>query len=80
MDRVEGLMSPVSDRRFMDAVSDRRAGARARARQRWVCRYELELLLRLAGFPRCEFQGDFAGGPLERDDQQMIAWAWREPA
>lgn len=50
MDRVEGLMTPVSA-----PVS-------------------------CAGFLRWEIQGDFAGGPLERDDQQMIAWAWREPS
>jgi SAM-dependent methyltransferase len=56
------------------------ASHRFEARQRWVYRYELELLLRLAGFARWEIQGDFAGGPLERDDQQMVAWAWREPS
>jgi len=84
------------DRRFLDRVNQGQrseievreldlgggivASHRFEARQRWVYRYELELLIRLAGFPRWEIQGDFDGGPLERDDQQMIAWAWREPA
>jgi SAM-dependent methyltransferase len=84
------------DRRFTDAVNQSQrsemevrelnargaivAAHRFATRQRWVYRYELELLLGLAGFARFEIQGDFAGGPLERDDQQMIAWAWREPA
>ena len=84
------------DRRFMDAVNQSQrseievreldagghvaASLRFEARQRWVYLYELELLLSLAGFARWEIQGDFAGGKLERDDQQIIAWAWREPA
>jgi len=84
------------DRRFKDAVNQRqrseievreldRAGnvvgsRRFEAWQRWVYLYELELLLKLAGFLRWEIHGDFEGRPLERDDQQMIAWAWKEPA
>jgi hypothetical protein len=44
--------------------------------QRWVYRYELELLFRLAGYARWEFFGGFAGEPLEGEEQQMIAWAW----
>jgi SAM-dependent methyltransferase len=86
----------IYDRRFKDAVNqsqrseievreldlsgDLVASHRFAARQRWVYRYELELLLSLAGFPRWEIRGDFDGAPLERDDQQIIAWAWREPA
>ncbi len=84
------------DRRFKDAVNQRQrseievreldragnvvASRRFEAWQRWVYLYELELLLQLAGFVRREIHGDFAGRPLERDDQQMIAWAWKEPA
>jgi SAM-dependent methyltransferase len=86
----------IYDRRFKDVVNQRQrseievreldargevlASHRFEAIQRWVYRYELELLLRLAGFARWEIQGDFDGAPLERDDQQMIAWAWRDPA
>ncbi|HEY2955655.1 MAG TPA: class I SAM-dependent methyltransferase [Candidatus Eisenbacteria bacterium] len=56
------------------------ASHRSQTRQRWVYLYEMELLLRTAGFQRWEIHGGFAGEPLERDDQQMIAWAWKEPA
>jgi SAM-dependent methyltransferase len=45
---------------------------------RWIYKAELELLLQVAGFPRWEICGGFNGEPLERDDQQMIAWAWRD--
>jgi len=44
--------------------------------QRWVYRFELELLLRVAGFARWELFGGFEGEPLERPDQQMIVWGW----
>jgi hypothetical protein len=46
--------------------------------QRWVYRYELELLLRAAGFSRFEFFGGMEGEPLERDDQQMVTRAWAD--
>jgi len=45
--------------------------------QRWVYPYELELLLRLSGYSRTEIFGGFEREPLERDDQQMVAWAWK---
>jgi hypothetical protein len=45
--------------------------------QRWVYRHELELLFRCAGYARWEVFGGFAGEPLTRDDQQMVAWAWK---
>jgi len=46
--------------------------------QRWVYRFELELLFHTAGFARWDIRGGFAREPLERDDQQMLAFAWRE--
>lgn len=53
------------------------ASYRFQATQRWVYRFELELLFRLTGFARWEVFGGFAREPLERADQQMIAWAWK---
>ena len=44
--------------------------------QRWVYRFELELLLRAAGFERLEFLGGFDGRPLRTPEDQMIAWAY----
>ncbi len=46
--------------------------------QRWIYRFEFELLFRLAGFARWEIFGGFEHEALERDDQQMLAWAWRD--
>jgi SAM-dependent methyltransferase len=45
--------------------------------QRWVYRYELELLFRSAGFMRWSFLGGFDGRPLKAPDGQMIAWAFK---
>jgi SAM-dependent methyltransferase len=44
--------------------------------QRWVYPFELELLLRAAGFARLEFLGGFDGRPLRTPEDQMIAWGY----
>jgi SAM-dependent methyltransferase len=48
--------------------------------QRWVYRFELELLFASAGFARSEFFGGFDGRPLRTPEDQMIAWAYRAEA
>ena len=50
---------------------------RCRTAQRWVYRFELELLFAAAGFSRWEFFGGFDGRPLRAPDDQMIAWGYR---
>jgi SAM-dependent methyltransferase len=45
--------------------------------QRWVYRYELELLFAAAGFARSEFFGGFDGRPLQSPEDQMVAWAYK---
>jgi SAM-dependent methyltransferase len=44
--------------------------------QRWVYRFELELLFRLAGFDRWEILGGWDRRPLETDRGQMLAYGW----
>jgi SAM-dependent methyltransferase len=63
--------------RELDANGALVASHRSETSQRWVYRWELELLLRLAGYSRWEFHGGFAGEPHERPDQPLIAWGWR---
>ncbi|MGB7294973.1 MAG: class I SAM-dependent methyltransferase, partial [Candidatus Aminicenantales bacterium] len=46
--------------------------------QRWVYRFELELLFRQAGFSRWKIRGGFDDAPLAKPDDQMIAWAWSD--
>jgi len=45
---------------------------------RWVYKGEMELLLRLAGFARCEVAGGFDGRPLLADTDLMIWTAWKD--
>lgn len=51
---------------------------RSNTSQRWVYRFEFELLLRAAGFWRVEILGGFDRRPLEKDTDQMVAFAWRD--
>jgi len=46
--------------------------------QRWVYRFEFELLFRLAGFSRWTVKGGFDERPLTKPDDQMMAWAWSD--
>lgn len=46
--------------------------------QRWVYRFELELLFRAAGFTRWTISGGFDQKPLTSPEDQMIGWAWRD--
>ena len=46
--------------------------------QRWVYRFELELLFRLAGFSRWTVTRGFDERPLTKPEDQMIAWAWSD--
>jgi SAM-dependent methyltransferase len=46
--------------------------------QRWVYRYEFELLFRCAGFSRWEILGGFDRTPFAADRGQMQGFAWRD--
>jgi hypothetical protein len=45
---------------------------------RWTYRFEMELLLRAAGFARSEVAGGFDGRPLEHDTDEMVWTAWKD--
>jgi hypothetical protein len=77
-DRVGQCQRSEMEMRELDPEGSVVARRTFTATQRWVYRYEFELLFRLAGFTRWEIHGGFHGEPLERTDQEMIAWGWRE--
>src|SRR5207249_5026859 len=58
--------------REVDATGQVVSSRRLHTSQRWVYRWELELLLRIAGFAHWEIHGGFHGELFERADQQMI--------
>lgn len=76
-DVVRQCQSSEIEIRELDAAGAPVASHRLHTTQRWVYRFELELLFRLAGFARSEIFGGFDREPLERPDQQIIAWAWK---
>jgi SAM-dependent methyltransferase len=64
----------------LDAAERPKAVHKFSTAQRWVYRYELELLFAAAGFARWELLGGFDGRPLRAPDDQMIAWAFKGQA
>lgn len=77
-DRVGQLQRSEMEVRVLDREGRTLASHRSATTLRWVYRFELEHLFRIAGFPRWEVRGGFEREPLERDDQQMLAWAWKD--
>ena len=45
---------------------------------RWVYRFEMELLLRAAGFTRWDVRGGFDGRPLANPGDEMVWTAWKD--
>jgi SAM-dependent methyltransferase len=45
---------------------------------RWIFRFEMELLLRAAGFTRWSLSRGFDGAPFEKDTEPMVWTAWRD--
>ena len=50
----------------------------SRTTTRWIYQFEMELLLRLAGFERFKISGAFDGRPLLHDTDGMVVQAWKE--
>jgi SAM-dependent methyltransferase len=76
-DRVAQLQHSIIDIEETDGAGAVIRSHRFETRQRWVYRFELELLFRLAGFSRWEILGGWDKQPLESDAGQMLAFAWR---
>jgi SAM-dependent methyltransferase len=76
--RVGQWQHSLTDVEELDAAGAVARVHRFETTQRWVYRYELELLLASAGFSRWEVVRGWDRGPFERDDQPMIAYGWRD--
>lgn len=77
-DPVAQLQRSVVEIREVDEAGRTVASRRAATSQRWVYRFELELLFRAAGFRRSTIWGGFKGEPLTSPQDQMVAWAWKD--
>jgi SAM-dependent methyltransferase len=77
-DRVNQILTQDRDVVFTDAHGVVTRTARYRFQLRWAFRYEMEMLLRAAGFHRFTVWGGFDRRPLERDTDEMVWTAWRD--
>lgn len=68
-----------SDREVIETREDGETMThRYRFTLRWVYRFEMELLLRAAGFTRWDVRGGFDGRPLENPQDEMVWTAWKD--
>jgi SAM-dependent methyltransferase len=77
-DPVAQRQESVIEIEEIDAAGRVERAHRFATTQRWVYRAELELLLRVAGFSRWEVLGGWDRSKLEREDQQMMAFGWKD--
>jgi SAM-dependent methyltransferase len=77
-DRVRQTLRAEMELRESDARGYAGAVHKHRFSLRWTYRFEMELLLRAAGFARFEVLGGFDGRPLERDTDEMVWTAWKD--
>jgi len=76
-DRVRQLQHSIVEIEELDGEGRVAQAHRFETRQRWVYRFEIELLFRQAGFDRWEILGGWDRRPLETDAGQMLAFAWK---
>lgn len=75
-DRVNQLQFSSMEIEFLDAAGNRVAVHPSKTTVRWIYKSEMELLLRIANFPRCQILGGFDGRPLLNETDAMIVKAW----
>lgn len=75
-DRVQQCQYSINEMEFLDAAGNVTAVHRSETTMRWTYMFEMELLLRVAGFARWEILGDFDRRPLLKETDNMIVLAW----
>lgn len=78
LDRVRQIQHSRMEIQELDAGGQLVASHLSEADMRWTYKPEMELLLTLAGFRRCEIFGSFDRRPLEQDTDLMIVTAWND--
>jgi SAM-dependent methyltransferase len=76
-DRVQQIQHSRIEIEMMDANNNVIAIHRSQTTTRWIYKFEMELLLRTAGFERWEIYGDFDRRPLSKETDAMIVQAWK---
>jgi hypothetical protein len=78
LDRVEQVQYSQIEIQELDSEGRVMAAHRSQTEMRWTYKFEMELLLRTAGYQQWEIWGSFQRRPLTRDDDIMVVFAWRE--
>lgn len=76
VERVEQLFHSLNEIELLAADGSVQTVYRSHVSSRYIYKQEMELLLRVAGFPRWEIRGDFEGRPLTRENDAMVVTAW----
>lgn len=78
-DRVRQLQHSYNEIELLDGAGKVVTTHPSKTSLRWIYKGEMELLLRIAGFAHWRILGDFAGRPLENENDAMIVQAWTGP-
>jgi SAM-dependent methyltransferase len=76
-DRVQQTQHSQIEIEMLDANGKVMAIHRSQTTTRWIYKFEMELLLRTAGFERWEIYGDFDRRALSKETDAMIVQAWK---
>jgi SAM-dependent methyltransferase len=74
-DRVAQTQHSVNEIEFLSADGSVDRVVRSQISSRYMFKHELELLLRVAGFPHWEIYGGFEREPLDSENQPMVVVA-----
>jgi SAM-dependent methyltransferase len=75
-DRVAQRQHSLNELELLAADGSVARVYRSESNSRYIYKQEMELLLRVAGFPRWEIYGDFDRRPLTRENDAMVVSAW----
>jgi SAM-dependent methyltransferase len=75
-DRVTQTQHSLNEVELLSADGVVETLHRSQVDSRYIYKHEMELLLRVADFPRWEIYGDFDRRPLTRETDAMIVFAW----
>ncbi|HYK92330.1 MAG TPA: class I SAM-dependent methyltransferase [Acidobacteriota bacterium] len=78
LNRVEQIQYSSIEIQELDAEGRVMASHRSETSMRWTFKPEMELLLRASGFSRWQICGGFNRRPLEREDDLMVVFAWKD--
>lgn len=75
-DRVRQVQHSINELELLAADGSVQTTHRSEVRGRYIFKHEMELLLRVAGFPHWDIYGDFDRRPLTQENDAMIVEAW----